>query len=268
MRKFTVATPWPTWSLAEPVRLWAEFTSTALVAPILQRAPRGDGHPVLVLPGFVAGDQQTLVLRSYLQTLGYDTYAWELGRNLGPRSIGENGTLLTDRIDAIARATGRKISLIGWSLGGLMARQAIHERPGAIRQLIALGSPIKGNPQATRGWALYEWLSGHSLSSSEIRREMTRLRRPLPVPSTAIFSRTDGVTNWRNCVQREGPMTENIEVRGSHWGLVVNATALYAIADRLAQPEGEWQPFHRSGWLAAFYPASDFNPRSTASHKA
>ena len=242
---------WLAWM--EGQRACAELSALSVTSPFLQLAPRGDGHPVLVLPGFVTTDVSTWALRRYLSSLGYDVHAWELGRNIGPKSIGARGERLERRLEEIRAETGRKASLVGWSLGGIMARELARSQPDAVRQVITLGSPFTGNPHATNVSKLYEQLSGEKVDDPRL---LAKRARPPPVPSTAIFSKTDGIVAWRNCMEPAGELTDNIEVRGSHFGLVVNPAVLFAVADRLAQPERGWAPFARTGWRAAVYPFS------------
>lgn len=248
----TIAPPPLALAAAELLRAMAEMSFLPLASPILRRAPKGDGHPVLVLPGFAANDRSTRLLRRYLSRLGYDVHAWELGRNLDRRSTGQSGERLTDRIEAIRQKAGRKISLVGWSLGGVLAREAAHKDPGSIRQVITLGSPVKCEPRAIRVSGLFERLTRQKLDSAEMRRRMETLP---PVPYASIYSKTDGIVSWRTCVEHKGERTDNIEVYGSHCGLAVNPAVLYAVADRLALVEDDWKPFERSGWRAAFYPS-------------
>jgi pimeloyl-ACP methyl ester carboxylesterase len=243
-------------SLTEIQRALVELSTLPLAAPLLAQAAHGDGHPVLVLPGFTASDRSTGILRRYLTRLGYDAHTWDLGRNLGPRSIGVDGRHLAARLDEIHDRTGRTISLVGWSLGGVMARQLSRAAPHAVRQVITLGSPFTGNPLASPIAKVYERVTGNRIAEKQIQFDLAESRLPPPVPSTAIYTRGDGVVPWENCVEPECPTTDNIEVRGSHCGLGVNPAVLYAIADRLAQPEGEWKPFDRTLLRAAFYPSS------------
>jgi esterase/lipase len=237
-------------------RAFFELSSLPVVAPLLMSAPRGDGHPVLVLPGFVTSDRSTRILRRYLADQGYDVHAWELGRNLGPKAIGDNGEKLLSRLRAIHRNTGRKVSLVGWSLGGVMARELARREPHMVRQVISLGSPFTGDPRATNVARLYERLTGDRLDGEALQARLAESRKAPPVPSTSIYSKADGVTSWRNCIEPASERTDNIEVHGSHCGLGVNPAVLYAVADRLAQPEGRWARFERSGWRAAVYPSS------------
>ena len=144
-----------------------------------------------------------------------------------------------------------KVSLIGWSLGGVFAREMARRAPAQVRSVITLGSPFAGAPKASNAWKLYERASQRSVEDWPDRE---RMKTAPPVPSSAIFSRSDGIVAWQGCLEREGPTAENIEVEGSHCGLGHNPTVLYAIADRLAQPEGAWRRFDRSGLKGLIYP--------------
>jgi pimeloyl-ACP methyl ester carboxylesterase len=202
----------------------------------------------------VTSDVSTTVLRRFVAGQGYDAHAWELGRNLGPKAIGREGERLVARLRAIHEATGQKVSLIGWSLGGVMARQLARRAPEAVRQVITLGSPFTGNPRASTVWRSYQILTGQRLDDPDTQGQLRESAAPPPVPSTAIYTRQDGIVAWQNCVEPAAPQTDNIEVHGSHCGLGVNPAVLYAIADRLAQAEDDWRPFDRSGLRALVYP--------------
>ena len=243
-------------ALTELPRAILEFGSLPFAMPMLSSAPHGDGHPVMVLPGFVTTDRSTVVLRNFLTYLGYDTHGWELGRNLGPKAIGAQGEKLIARLDEIHEETGEKISLVGWSLGGVMARQLARRRPDLVRQIISLGSPFIGNPRATNVGATYEALTGQKFKDADLIAQLAESALPPPVPSTAIFSKEDGVVAWENCREPEDAQTDNIQVFGSHCGLGVNPIVLYAVADRLAQADGAWKPFIRNGLKAYMYPSS------------
>lgn len=248
--------PSMTLALTEVGRAVTELGMLPLALPFLMSTPRGDGHPVLVLPGFVTTDLSTTVLRRFLKRLGYQAFSWDLGRNLGPRAIGWEGEKLVARLEAIHRATGKKVSLVGWSLGGILARQLSRRRPDLVRQVISLGSPFAGDPRATNVWKAYEFLTGQRLKDPGTQAQLRESELAPPVPSTAIFSKADGVVAWRNCLEPETPTTDNIEVNGSHCGLGVNASVLYAIADRLALADGDWKPFERKGMRSLVYPSS------------
>ncbi|HEX4944357.1 MAG TPA: hypothetical protein VFV55_08385 [Usitatibacteraceae bacterium] len=224
-----------------------EYGASVLFRPLVEMAPKGDGHPVLLFPGLLASDRTTAPLRGFLKEQGYAPYGWELGTNRGPRE----GVMETcrARLATIHKRHKRKVSLIGWSLGGIYAREFAKETPRAVRLVITLGTPFTGHPKATNAWRLYEKVTGHKIGSAELH---VPLRVPPPAPTTSIFSRTDGIVAWQCSVGRPGPLHENIEVEASHLGLGFNPLAWYAIADRLAQPEGKWQPFDRGGlrsWL-------------------
>lgn len=233
------------------LELRAVFELGALfaIAPLLRLAPTGDGHPVLVLPGLAASDLSTRPLRAFLRDRGYRAHGWKLGRNYGPR-LGVEAAMQR-RLAELAGRYGRKVSLIGWSLGGVFAREMARRAPDEVRCVITLGSPFAGEPRASNAWRVYESLSGRAAGDWPGRETM---KQPPPVPSTAIYSRSDGIVAWQGCLEREGPTSENVEVEGSHSGLGHNPAVLYVIADRLAQLEGRWRPFERSGLRNLVYP--------------
>nr|HEV8010179.1 alpha/beta hydrolase [Bradyrhizobium sp.] len=235
--------------LAE-VRGIFEFNSSLLLSPLLMRAPGGDGHPVLTLPGFLASDLSMAPMRRYLKELGYDTYGWQMGRNTG--GVTRMRAALRDRLAEIHAATGRKVSLVGWSLGGIYARDLALRAPDMVRYVVSLGSPFSGDVRATNATRLYEAMSGETVGEdSELRKAIAG---DLPMPTTSIYSRTDGIVNWRTCLLRPSATAENIEVHlASHVGLGVNPAALWAVADRLAQAEGQFEQFSRSGPFAIAY---------------
>ncbi|MCP3956736.1 MAG: alpha/beta hydrolase [bacterium] len=231
-------------------RALGELATTYAMMPLLRRGPRGDGHPVLVLPGFLASDVSTRPLRRFLKERGYATHSWNLGRNLGPRPGVEHR--LMERMQEIRQRHDRKVSLIGWSLGGVYARLLANRSPEDVRCVITLGTPFNANPKANNSWKLFEWVSGTRID--EVDPETFRqIRETPPVPTSSIYSRSDGVTSWRCCVDEEGPLAENIQVRGSHCGLGANPLVLRAVLDRLAQAEGSWRRFERSGLMRLLY---------------
>lgn len=255
--------------LAMEGRAILELGAFFVTYPFLRSAPRGDGHPVLVLPGLAASDASTELLRAYLKDLGYAPHGWELGRNYGRHHTVE-GELL-DRLRGLHRRYRRKVSVTGWSLGGVFARELAREAPQAVRLVISLGSPIACCAASTNAWRLFERTSGRRVGQACRRKASGAMgandghegecpacaheRRHAPsVPATSIYSRTDGIVAWKGSLEIESDTSENIEVEGSHCGLGHNPAVLYAIADRLAQPEGKWTPFDRSGWRSMFYP--------------
>jgi pimeloyl-ACP methyl ester carboxylesterase len=227
-----------------------EFNASVLLSALLLRAPKGDGHPVLALPGFLASDLSMAPMRRYLGELGYEAHAWRMGRNLG--GLARMREALRIRLSEIYAASGRKVSLVGWSLGGVYARDLALQAPEMVRNVITLGSPFANDVRATNATALYEALSGEKVEEFAELREA--IAGDLPVPATSIYSRGDGVVNWRTCLLRPNDRAENIEVHlASHIGLGVNPAALWAVADRLSQPEGEFWPFDRAGPFAIAY---------------
>jgi pimeloyl-ACP methyl ester carboxylesterase len=219
--------------------------------PLLSLAPRGDGHPVLVLPGLVASDVSTRPLRSFLENRGYAVSGWRQGRNLGLRPGVQHA--MSDLLQELNDTSGRKVSVIGWSLGGLYARQLAKMMPERVRSVITLGSPFAASPKATSAWRIYEMASGRRADEEDARFGGS-LAGPPPVPTTAIFSRTDGICAWQGCMEQASAKSESIEVESSHCGMGHHPAVVYAVADRLAQPEGKWQPFDRSGWRSIVYP--------------
>jgi dienelactone hydrolase len=227
-----------------------EFNASLMMAPLLLQAPRGDGHPVLALPGFLASDVSMAPLRRYLAELGYDAHAWQMGRNLG--GMTRVRAALRDRLAEIHASSGRKVSLVGWSLGGVYARDLALTAPDMVRRVVTLGSPFANDVRATNATRLYEALSGEVVGSDPELIEA--IAGDLPVPATSIFSRADGVVNWRTCLLRPSQTAENVEVHlASHVGLGVNPAVLWAVADRLAQQEGQFSQFDRSGPFAIAY---------------
>ena len=227
--------------------LW-EFGATIATAPFLAKAPKGDGHPVLVLPGLTAGDMSTAVLRQFLAMWGYEPYGWRQGLNFGPRP----GVLekSMDHLRRLHEHTGRKVSIVGWSLGGIYAREFAKEVPHTVRQVITLGAPFAAHPKSTNAWRLFELTAGQRVDDPDLHEP---LRESPPVPTTSIWSRTDGVVSWKCSIEPDAEHTENIAVCASHMGLGMHPAVLYAIADRLSQPEGQWRPFERAGMRRFLY---------------
>jgi len=233
--------------LALELRAPWEFGAVLPAWPVLQRAPLGDGHAVIVFPGLTAGDATTVPLRRYLDSRNYKTRGWGQGLNLGPRE----GVLEAAKrqLQETAESTGGKVSLVGWSLGGIYARELAKEMSELVRCVITLGTPFAGPHTSTNAWRIYQFASGR-----KIERETERYNLPEapPVPTSSIYSRSDGVVAWRGSVQARAahnPHTENIEVVASHFGIGLNPAAWWAVADRLSHPAvlpgADWQPFMR-----------------------
>jgi pimeloyl-ACP methyl ester carboxylesterase len=231
-----------------------EFAALLAAAPWLRQLPQGDGHPVIVFPGLGVSDFSTVPMRNFLRDRGYLPHPWRQGFNFGPRE----GVLeaCVAQLKALHAQHRQPVSLIGWSLGGIYARELAKEHPELVRCVITLGSPFTGHPRATNAWRIFELVSGQSAHDPE---RMAGIRRPPPVPTTSVYSRSDGVVAWQCSLNPDLPHTENIELPASHIGMGVNPLAMYLIADRLRQPLGGWRPFEAQGTRRWFFKAM---PRS------
>lgn len=164
------------------------------------------------------------------------------------------GELLVARVEALFAETGQKVSLVGWSLGGIFARLLARRVPERIRQVITLGSPFMNDGDATNAGRVFEMVSGTRRDDRANRAMVAELASPSRIPSSAIYSRSDGVCAWQVCREESAKRCESIEVYGSHCGLGVNPSVIYAVADRLAQGEDRWEPFEPRGWTAWAFP--------------
>jgi esterase/lipase len=246
--------PSETLYLTEPFRAIFELGTLPFYEPWLNTLRGGDGHPVLVIPGFTAGDRSTVVLRKFLSSLGYLPCGWKQGVNFGARHDlfeGAGELLMQLHLEYDCR-----VSIVGQSLGGIYGRELAKRLPDAVRQVITLGSPFN-DPEgaASKVTALYKMFNPeHQTKAEQFLHEDWELHAPPPVPTTSIYSKFDGICHWRACVQHSGhDQVENIEVLGSHTGMGVNAQAMFIVADRLSQRRNEWRPFHLGryfGWSA------------------
>jgi pimeloyl-ACP methyl ester carboxylesterase len=217
-------------ALRDPIGAAFEPTLLLLNGPRLAVQPRGRGGVVYVLPGFGASDTSTVPLRAYLRGLGYDARGWELGRNTG--DVGGYALAMIERIERDVAATNQKVPLVGWSLGGVVAREVARERPDLVERVITFGSPVVGGPRYTRVGRAYE-ARGYDMATVEaVIAE--RERRPIRVPITAIHTRGDGVVSWRACIDSTSPDVENIEVRTTHFGLGLHHEVYSIVARKLA----------------------------------
>jgi pimeloyl-ACP methyl ester carboxylesterase len=240
--------------LTEPARSLTDLATLPLAASWLSVAPRGDGHGVLVLPGLLASDASTVVLRRFLRRLGYQVRGWDLGRNLGPTD--EVLDEMPVRLAELAGLTGRPVSVIGWSLGGIYARELARQRPAEVRRVITLGSPF-GLSDGQRSHADRAYQRRSTLHASVRVPTREQVSRPIGVPSTAVFSRRDGIVPWRACIEPETGLHQNVEVRCAHLGFGVDQATLWLIADRLALPPGDRSKFQPPGALRSLYPVRD-----------
>lgn len=248
----------PAWLYAasEPARIVSEAFGYLSALPVLLSGPRGDGHTVMTLPGFMASDLSTRWLRQLLRQLNYDVHPWLLGRNTGRIELID---ALTSRFLAMSDAArGHKISLIGQSLGGVLARELARRYPDRVRMVITLGSPFGlGDSAGTNPLVqqVFERVSSHS--AEELRNHLLTEdpSEPPPVPCAAIYSRTDGVVSWTSCIERDRPNTDNIEVLGSHSGMALHPAVMHAVTDRLAQSPTAFNRFERHQGVRRFvYP--------------
>lgn len=237
--------------LTEPVRGFLSMVALPFALPLLAQAPRGDGHTVYVLPGLLADDLSTWPLRRFLQHLGYDARGWGLGRNVGPtRTVVMGLPRLLEEAGA-----NNKVSLIGWSLGGIFARELARGNPDSVRQVITLASPY-GMKEAERSRAdiAFRRHAHRHVGGGVSGRD--KLREPIPVPSTAVFSHTDGIVDWQACIEKSGADHENIRVHAGHLGIGVDPAVWWVIADRLAWSEGPWRTFASPARFRAYFPES------------
>ncbi len=238
--------------LTEPARGLAGLAALPLAAPWLATAPRGDGHGVLVVPGMLASDMSTALLRRFLRWLGYDVRGWDLGRNLGPTDAVLDR--LPQALAALAERTGGPVSVVGWSLGGIYARELARQHPGQVREVITLGSPFAlTDPRQSRAEGAYRRRSFLHADGGRVPTP-EQVARPISVPSTAVYSRRDGILSWQACIEPETARHENVEVRCGHLGFGVDPATLWLIADRLAVPAGRWHPFRPPPLLRRLYP--------------
>jgi pimeloyl-ACP methyl ester carboxylesterase len=237
--------------LTEPARSLTDLARLPLAASWLSFAPRGDGHGVLVLPGLLASDASTVVLRRFLRLLGYEVRGWDLGRNLGPTD--EVLDEMPVRLAELASSTARPVSVIGWSLGGIYARELARQQPAQVRRVITLGSPFAQTDGArSHADRAYQRRSGRHAGARVPTR--AQVSQPIGVPSTAVYSRRDGIVSWRACIEPETGLHQNVEVRCAHLGFGVDPATLWLIADRLAVPDGGLERFRPPAALRSLYP--------------
>jgi pimeloyl-ACP methyl ester carboxylesterase len=239
-----LASPAPALLLSDAPRAAAEAAASVSAWPLLRlAAARGDGHPVLVLPGFLAGDELTAVARRFLRQQGFDAHAWNAGLNWGRWDALQ---LVLERVETLAQAAGRPVSLAGASMGGLYARALARQRPDLVRSVVTFGSAALPPHKSNHVWPLYEAVTRQP-------EDTMHVPSPLPVPSTSVFSRVDGLSDWRPCVQPPGARQENVGIFSSHVGMLMHPAALVLLADRLSQQDGAWKPFEPPAAFSWFY---------------
>jgi triacylglycerol esterase/lipase EstA (alpha/beta hydrolase family) len=207
--------------------------------------PVGDGHPVIVFPGLGAAPFTTAHLRRYLAESGFDARCWGRGVNTGPDGPIDTWLPgLAEDVRRIARESACKVSLVGWSLGGVYAREIAKLAPEAVRQVITLGTPFASlGGGTTHAETIYKLLGGDTSQLTPALQQ--RIAQAPPVPITAIYSKSDGVVSWRGCIEKKTATSESVEVHASHLGMITHPDVLRIVANRLAQPEGQWRPLRR-----------------------
>jgi hypothetical protein len=225
----------------EPLRAPLEFCAAGVGQPDIVE---GDGHPVIVYPGLGAGSLTTAQLRAHLKVCGFDVHDWELGVNTGPDGrFDEWLHSLVQRVREVHAREGRKVSLVGWSLGGIYAREIAKCCPECVRQVVTLATPHNAVGDANHAGTIYRLLGG---DTSQLTPDLLlRLGERPPVPITSVYSKSDGVVCWRACLEQSCPVAENVAVHASHLGMPTHPDVLRIVADRLAQPEGRWRPYRR-----------------------
>jgi pimeloyl-ACP methyl ester carboxylesterase len=236
-----------------------EMAMLPYTLPALLAAPKGDGHPVLLMPGFMANEGTLIALKTFLRSRGYAVENWGFGRNVGFHN--KHAQALEQKIRYLHHTTGRKVSLVGWSLGGVFSLYGAHQASECVRTVITLGSPVSVDPDGSKSPALvkamYRMIAhpmGPSAHVMQPRAKKLREMTQLPVPMSCLYSISDGVVPAQEAtIDGDPALHENIRISGSHSGLGFNAMVMCIVADRLAQPEGQWQPFKPEGLSGAVY---------------
>lgn len=218
------------WYLTElPRAIWEWIMSMRFIRKFKPKKS-GDGHPIFVIPGFMASGMSTRPMRKMLNRIGYKALDWGLGRNLGKL---ENMEVLSQKLNNIYQEKNQKITLIGWSLGGVYARELGKQHPEIIKNIITLGSPFNAVDMPNNAWWLFKLVNGKDVKN-RYGDWLEQLPNPAPVYTTAVYSKQDGVVPWAGCMEKvEDELHENVEVRGSHFGLGVNKSVLKVIVDRI-----------------------------------
>jgi pimeloyl-ACP methyl ester carboxylesterase len=252
-------------SLLEP-RCLIEMALLPATLPLLMDAPSGDGQPVLLVPGFLAGEATLVALKVFLENKGFNVHTWGLGRNVGFQS--KHANALPQKIRYLHHITGRKVSLVGWSLGGSFSFHSAESTMDCVRSIITMGSPVSldigGNKSPSALKAIYRLVAHRQGALAHLmqpRAKTMRERRRLPIPTSCMYSLSDGVVPPQEATIDGNPeMHENIQVPGSHIGMGFNGIILSIVADRLAQPEGAWKPFEPQGRLKRVLELTVGNP--------
>ena len=230
----TLRAPSPAYVMRE-ARGLIELPRLLLRFPSLARQPRGNGEPVLILPGYGAGDGSTMILKGYLRLLSYRARGWGLGRNSG--TVVDSLPRLLRRLGNLSRRSKQKVTIIGWSFGGYLARELARERPDLVRLVITLGTPVIGGPKYTVAAASYR-KRGIDIDVIAAEVEQRNRMANLEVPVVAIYSRRDAMVAWQACIDSLTPNIEHIEVQATHIGFGFSADVYKLIAQRLTHHAG------------------------------
>ncbi len=247
-------------ALALESRAFAELSAFYTIAPLLGLGRRGDGHPALILPGFATSDRATAPLRAALRRAGFQAHGWELGSNLGSSSQTVERT--TAHLRSLCERSGQPVSIVGHSAGGMLGRAMARRSPELVRQVITVGSPFRFRRGDRSTFSAIAELVRDPNARPLSNRVREEHRPPLSVPTTAIYSRTDGIVDWRSCIEAVGDDRENVEVRSSHAGLIHHPAVLIVILDRLSQRPGQWAPFVPPAVLRGVFPRAESWPPS------
>lgn len=219
------------WQRGRELLVGRDLVVGALRLPALRSLPRGTGAPVILVPGFGTGDGSFVLLRGLLARLGHDARPAGLGR------VGDDVPVLAERVAGIARdtaaETGRPVALVGWSIGGVLAREAARGHPEVVRHVVTIGTPVEGGPSYT---ALAGRYTADQLAA--IRAGIDEANRvPITTPITAIWSPNDGIVTPEACIDRRSPRVEHVRVTSTHLGMGLDPKVWGVVAQRLARPD-------------------------------
>ena len=214
--------------LAREALSFAYTRTSAAFASTVPLATRGDGRPVMILPGFMASDQTTSRLRRSLQEAGFEAHGWGLGRNKGIKAD------IFERIDERVEdlQCSQPLTLVGWSLGGLIAREYAKFAPHRVAKVVTLGSPFSGDPRSNNAWRIYEFVAGYKVDAPPIN--VTLSEKP-PVPTCALWSANDGVVAPHSARGQAHESDRQIELDCTHMAFVARPDAIRAIAKAIAE---------------------------------
>ncbi|MGJ8593187.1 MAG: alpha/beta hydrolase [Aquaticitalea sp.] len=223
----------PVFNMIMESRSLLEWASIYAIYPFIPKRMEGKGKPVLLIPPYLGDDYSTSFVRKYLKSLGFHTYKWDMGFNMVKSHYIPR---LEEKLDDIYQQHNEKVSIVGWSGGGIFAKIMANRHPNQVEQILTIGSPIWGvMDMKTPVYGLLEFFRGKSLKERNAR--FLAELEPIPdVPITCIYTKTDGLVPWKHCMEAESyrKNIKNIEVYGSHSGLGANASVLLLTANALS----------------------------------